>query len=220
MKSTTNKIREIRKAKGLSQQQLADLVGTSNQQISFLENGERQLNLDWIERLSKVLGASVSEIIGEKEFTAQRISQTEIHPVTIPVASSTQATPRDFPLMGYAQAVDADSIPTALEKRPIKLLERPPQFFGVDDGFAVIVAGAAMSPRFENKDLLYINPRLMAAVDDDVLIEMNDGGIALRRIMAIDANGVTLRQYQPKKDTKFLKTQYRRLMRVVMVARE
>ena len=40
---------KIRKARGMSQKQLAEAVNASNQQISCLENGDRKLAPEWIE---------------------------------------------------------------------------------------------------------------------------------------------------------------------------
>lgn len=50
-----NRLREIRKELGLTLQQLADIVGTSNQQIQRLESGERRLSDHWISRISEAL---------------------------------------------------------------------------------------------------------------------------------------------------------------------
>ena len=58
-----NRIKELREAKSLTLQALADLVGTSNQQISQLEKGQRRLNTDWLERLSKPLDCHPIEIL-------------------------------------------------------------------------------------------------------------------------------------------------------------
>ena len=56
---------KIRKARGMSQKQLAEAVNASNQQISCLENGDRKLAPEWIERLSKALNCSKGELLGE-----------------------------------------------------------------------------------------------------------------------------------------------------------
>ena len=58
-----NRIKELRKAQGLTLQELAEKVGTSNQQISQLETGRRRLNVDWLERLSGALGCHPLEIL-------------------------------------------------------------------------------------------------------------------------------------------------------------
>jgi len=50
-----NRIAELRKARGLTLQALADMVGASNQQISHLEKGRRGLTVDWVDRLAEAL---------------------------------------------------------------------------------------------------------------------------------------------------------------------
>lgn len=57
-----NYIREIRKNSGMTLQQLADALGTTNQQISNLETGKRRLTHEWITRLSQALGCHPLDI--------------------------------------------------------------------------------------------------------------------------------------------------------------
>ncbi|HEV7283443.1 MAG TPA: helix-turn-helix domain-containing protein [Kaistia sp.] len=57
------RLREIRQERGLTLEQLAQLVGTSNQQISMLEQGKRRLTADWMRKLSKALGVNLEELI-------------------------------------------------------------------------------------------------------------------------------------------------------------
>lgn len=58
-----NRIKELRELRGWSQDDLAEKVGTTNQQIGRLENGERKLSLDWMERLAKPLRVAIPELI-------------------------------------------------------------------------------------------------------------------------------------------------------------
>lgn len=58
-----NFIKDIRESLGLTTAQLGELVGTSQQQISLLENSDRHLRWDWIERLSKALQCHPLDII-------------------------------------------------------------------------------------------------------------------------------------------------------------
>jgi transcriptional regulator with XRE-family HTH domain len=58
-----NRISELRKARGLTLKRLAELVGTSNQQISHLEKGRRRLTLDWMERIAEALECHPSELL-------------------------------------------------------------------------------------------------------------------------------------------------------------
>lgn len=61
---TTYKIAEARIAKGWSQQQLADAVGTSQQTIQRYEKGARDIKASTILKLSSVLGVTVSYLLG------------------------------------------------------------------------------------------------------------------------------------------------------------
>lgn len=58
-----NRIAEVRKAKGLTIKKLAELVGTSSQQISHLEKGHRRLTVEWMERIAEALNCHPSDLL-------------------------------------------------------------------------------------------------------------------------------------------------------------
>ena len=58
-----SKLRELRVEKGLSQQALADRVGTSQPQIKRLEDGARKLTKEWAERLAPALHTTAEDIM-------------------------------------------------------------------------------------------------------------------------------------------------------------
>jgi len=58
-----NRIAEARKARGMTQQQLADAVGSHWITISKLERGRIRLTTDWLERLAKPLGVSERDLL-------------------------------------------------------------------------------------------------------------------------------------------------------------
>jgi DNA-binding XRE family transcriptional regulator len=60
--ASDNRIAEVRKARKLTQQQLADLVGVHWITISKIERGVMQLTLDWAEKLSAALNADVGDL--------------------------------------------------------------------------------------------------------------------------------------------------------------
>ena len=59
-----NRLRAARTARRLTQRQLAARVGTTLQQISRLERGERRLTLDWVRRMAVALDCSEMELLG------------------------------------------------------------------------------------------------------------------------------------------------------------
>ena len=60
----TNKIRDLRKQNGLSQQDLAKRIGTTGQQVGHLEAGRRKLTQGWMERLAVGLDCGPADLLG------------------------------------------------------------------------------------------------------------------------------------------------------------
>ena len=75
----TNRIRELREARGLSLEALAGLVGTTNQQISHLEAGRRRLTVDWLHRLGAALSCHPWALVAEESthYTSGKVGPQE-----------------------------------------------------------------------------------------------------------------------------------------------
>ena len=58
-----NRIKELRVARGWSQEDLAQAAGTTNQQIGRLEKSARSLTVEWMERLAAPLGVQPQDLI-------------------------------------------------------------------------------------------------------------------------------------------------------------
>jgi transcriptional regulator with XRE-family HTH domain len=66
-----NRIRALRRQRGLSQEQLGELVGFSQSKISKIERGERGERGDWdslsdLRLIAKVLGVKLKELIDDE----------------------------------------------------------------------------------------------------------------------------------------------------------
>lgn len=64
-KDKKNVLYEMRIRKKMTQKDVADATGTTANQISRLENGDRELTPKWLERLSKALNCTKGELLGE-----------------------------------------------------------------------------------------------------------------------------------------------------------
>lgn len=62
-----SRIREIRKAKGMTLQQVADKIGTTAQTIGRLETGMRTLSIRWVNRIAEALGCDPGELLALPE---------------------------------------------------------------------------------------------------------------------------------------------------------
>lgn len=66
------RIAELRKEQNLTQQQLAELMGMSQQSIASWEVGRLRIAVSMLPQLARTLGVSVEALIGEEEKPAKR----------------------------------------------------------------------------------------------------------------------------------------------------
>lgn len=59
------RLRELREAKGVSQESLAHEAGLDRTYISSVERGQRNISLENIERLAEALGVKVRDLFGD-----------------------------------------------------------------------------------------------------------------------------------------------------------
>jgi SOS-response transcriptional repressor LexA len=72
--SAPNRIKELRKKRGWSQDVLGSMIGTSNQQIGYLERGERRLSDPWISKLADAFGISAGELFNDSGNEVAHVS--------------------------------------------------------------------------------------------------------------------------------------------------
>lgn len=60
-------LKDLREQKGLSQAELANIVGVSQGVISQYERGDRKPTNEIHSKLSKALGVSMDELMGDKD---------------------------------------------------------------------------------------------------------------------------------------------------------
>lgn len=60
-------IKDYRTRKGLSQEQLARLMGTTQAAVAMWETGARMPRADKLPKLAEVLGCSVADLFAKKE---------------------------------------------------------------------------------------------------------------------------------------------------------
>lgn len=80
-----NRIREIRKRRGMTAKELAELVGTDPVNISRIERGLRKLTEEWMRRIAKALEVTPAELLTApllqdfQDDAVEYISEAEDH---------------------------------------------------------------------------------------------------------------------------------------------
>jgi transcriptional regulator with XRE-family HTH domain len=70
------RIREQRQKKGMLQEELARRAGLSPSALSNFEQGRRRVSLEWLRKISRVLGVTVSDLIPESRVR-KPLAQTD-----------------------------------------------------------------------------------------------------------------------------------------------
>lgn len=78
MADMPNRLYELRRARGLSQQALADLAGCSKMHVSGVERGTREFSLDLMRRFARVFGVAPADLLSEEDNPG-RLAADEAH---------------------------------------------------------------------------------------------------------------------------------------------
>lgn len=78
MSTYSNRIRELRKNKSLSQEQLADKLGVTKQAISQLERGTRKPSMAMLESLCDFFNVSSDYLLGKEDVTIRIVDKNGI----------------------------------------------------------------------------------------------------------------------------------------------
>src|SRR5262249_41547057 len=103
----------LRRAKGLSQTQLADLLDTTRKMIDYYERRAGNPSLDFIQRVAEALDVSVAELLGsEAKGHTQQAGPPAATATPLPThqTSPAQRTGVHHPLHRYCLRKSAESV--------------------------------------------------------------------------------------------------------------
>ncbi len=192
-------LRTQRRKIGLSQSDLALLVGTTQPQIMRLENGDRKFTKEWAERIAPHLNVTAQELLFEDilpqdseslagvvnqntEITNQLIDKPKQSNPKLDKTNGAYLTPadhipiagsrlaRDVPVLGVA--VGGEDADFSFNGDTIDQVRRPPGIAGQKGVYALYVVGTSMSPKFEEGDLIYVSTTRPPSIGDCVVIEL------------------------------------------------
>lgn len=180
------RLREFRESKGLSRADLANAVGAHPNQIQKLENGERRITTDWIERLAPHLGRKQSEFLsdGPPDNSAQIIDVHGSEFARIPVY--------DIRFAAGAGSQNDD-------ERPIdNYLIGLPLLRSMTDAPLIQIAifqadGDSMEPTIHSRDWVFVDRRKVRLTNPGIYALVFEGdGFLKRAAQHMETGAVTL----------------------------
>lgn len=133
-------LKQLRQAKGMSQEEFASLLGTTKQVVSRYENGQRTPKITVAQKYAEVLGISLNELLGENVIEGQ----------TIPDGFEPMPDMSSIPLVGRIACGE----PITAEQNVEGVVSVPSQW---RSDFALLCRGDSMEPSIKDGDLVAIH---------------------------------------------------------------
>lgn len=169
----TNKLKEFRKARGMTQAELGAFLGFSQQTIASWERGRTDIPTETLAKIAGMFGISTDELLGiEPPPKAPK-------GVRIPVLGSIVA---GIPIEAITEIEDWEEIPEAMAR--------------TGEFFALRVRGDSMEPVLYEGDRV-ICKRVPVADDGDIAVVLINGFEATLKKVYTSPAGVTLVAYNP-----------------------
>lgn len=195
-----NRIKELRKQKGITQEELGRILDVGKATISNYESEKRQLTADVLQKLSEYFGTSTDEILGLSEAKPEPIGkpidsadfppQTLVHPPLPNLENETTA----IPILGSVRA-GYDYI---AEQELLGYLNVEESFADMHpDAFALYVKGDSMSPEIRHNDIAVCLPDQEIRDNDVAVICVNGDEGTVKRVR-FDSDGLTLVPANPR----------------------
>ncbi|GGG51483.1 repressor [Caldovatus sediminis] len=214
MTAPRNRIKEVREARGLSLNDLAERVGADHTTVWKLERGKRRLTAEWLSRLSKALDVPAPSLVPDWANLPTATLANDVPPLP-----EREDMPRDVPVYGTARGGPEG---TFLLQRgeAVDYVRRPPGIAKARDAFALYVEGDSMVPWRRAGQLVFVNPRRPAAVGDHVVVVLQDGEdgsmpALLKRLERRTAEKLVLSQYNPEIEIEIPTSRVAQIWRVM-----
>ena len=211
MSAIANLVRAARKAKKMSQEDLAEATRYSVAGIRKIESGKVR-TVRKSKEIRAALGIERDQWV--EALLADGIGNAE--------ESVVEAPPHIVglglvPVVGRAAAMGEVGKLVMLNEVS-DYVQRPPELEGVPDGYAVYVYGESMVPRYFPNEKVYVHPHRPVARGDFCVVQIgnpNPECAYIKRFVSMDESEIRLEQYNPPKEIAFPRDDVHSIGRIV-----
>lgn len=173
----STRIKDARKAAGLTQEQLADATGMTQKSVSQWETGSRKPNMDTLRVIATTCNTTVDYLLGLSDNPSKMYEQSLPHGL---IAMSDM--PHHYiPMMGSVAA----GVPIYMDECYDCYVDSPREA-----DFALRVSGDSMSPTYQDGDVVYIKA-VPDVEDGQICVVAIDDSCTLKHLYHI-SGGVQL----------------------------
>lgn len=181
MATYSERIRELRKMRGMSQQDLANKLDLNKVAISQYERGVRRPSIDIVSALCDIFNVSSDFLLGEDDMTIRIVNTDEIKKLD---------SPRRIPVLGrVAAGIPIDAIEDIIDWEEIAE-DAPGEYFGLK------IKGDSMMPRIVEGDVVIVHSQPDAESGDVVIVQINGDTATCKRLAKYDT-GISLISFNP-----------------------
>lgn len=160
-----NNLAEMRKRAGMTQQQLADILGVTQQTIWYYENGRRDIKSGMLIEMSKAIGCTVADLLGVSDIDG--------------IVPNQEHSAHRLPVLGRIVAGDPSE---AIGQTDEWHVTRDELWRGHESAFWLVVSGNSMNRLFPEGALVLIDPKLEIRDGDVGAVFVNGEDATIKRV--------------------------------------
>lgn len=169
-----NNLKKARKAKGLTQVEVAEKIGLSQSSYSYWERGTTKIDNISLTRLSELFGVSVDYLLGNVDTPIQGN-------VKVPVLGS---IPAGIPVEAVENILDWEEIPASWAT-------------GGREYFGLKVKGDSMYPKYLEGDTVILRKQNTCDSGDDCVVMVNGYDATLKQVFLREDGSMEIRPLNP-----------------------
>ena len=164
-----NNLKSARKAAGMTQAEVAKIVGITQNGYSYWENGKAKIDNESLAKLSRIFGVSIDYLIGVDDSLDGKA-------IRIPVLGS---VPAGIPIEAIEDIVDWEDLPKSMAS-------------GGREYFALQVKGDSMWPDYLPGDTVIVRRQPTCQSGEDCVVYVNGYEATLKQVRLNDDHSLTI----------------------------
>lgn len=162
--SFSNKLRELRIEKGISQEDLGKLLKMTKSAVSMYERGKREPSFETLTRFSKFFNVDMNTLM-DQQNTAENNPSSPVRAIKIPVLGTVVA---GLPMEAIENIVDYEEITPALAAQ--------------GEFFALQIKGQSMEPRICEGDVVIVRKQEDIESGDTAIVLVNGAEATVKKV--------------------------------------